>query len=178
MGNSYSRVGTPTEQESIKFFSLGYSRRVNPAPAQHDKAALPESVFRSMLMLERQRAERSRKPFVLMLLDAHLENGAAKGILRQAVDVVLVTKRETDLVGWYREAAILGVIFTEVKIDVKHPVTGTLRSKIETAVIEHLGPVKAAKIFFSLHVFPESWEQDDSGRVANAKLCPDLDYGV
>jgi hypothetical protein len=178
MGNSYSRVAAPTEQEYIKVSSPGYSYLGNLAPARHDEAALPESVFHSMLTLERQRAERSRKPFVLMMLDAHLENGAAAGILRQAVDVVLTTKRETDLVGWYSEAAILGVIFTEVKIDVKHPVTETLRSKIETAVIKHLGPVKAAKIFLSLHVFPESWEQDDSGRLASANLCPDLDYGV
>ena len=176
MGNIYSTLAPPAQQGYLKVSSPGYSRRGKLASAQHNEAALPESAFHSMLTLERQRAERSRKPFVLMLLDAHLENGAAKGILRQAVDVVLVTKRETDLVGWYREAAILGVIFTEVNMDVTHPVTGTLRSKIEAAAIKHLGPVKAAKIFFSFHVFPEAWEQDDADRVASANLCHGLRY--
>ena len=70
-----------------------------------------------MLTLERRRAERSRKPFVLMLLDANLENGTAEEILRQAVDIVVASKRETDLVGWYKQGAILGVIFTEVNLE-------------------------------------------------------------
>jgi hypothetical protein len=128
-----------------------------------------------MLTLERQRAERSRRPFVLMLLDAHFETGSAAGILQHAVDVILATKRETDLVGWYKEGVIVGVIFTEVNMNVNESVTETLHSKIEAAIIKHLGPEKAARIFFSLHVFPENWERDVVNQDAVARVCADLD---
>ena len=176
MGLSYSRFAPWAQPESIKERdSTANYPHIRSRTSAKDEIVLSESVFGSMLMLERQRAERSRKPFVLMLLDAHLENGAAAGILRQAVKVVLATKRETDSVGWYRQGAILGVIFTEVIIDSKHPVNETLRSKIETAAIKTLGPVNAAKIFFSLHIFPETWEQDHANQVESVKASSSRD---
>src|SRR5579863_1718790 len=127
-----------------------------------------------MLTRERRRAERSRKPFVLMLLDANLENGAAEEILRQAVDVIVASTRATDLVGWYKHDAILGIIFSEVSMEGDLPITETLRTKIEAAFIKHLGRELAAKIAVSVHVFPESWDKDSSGWVADSKLYPDL----
>ncbi|HLJ24003.1 MAG TPA: sugar transferase [Candidatus Acidoferrales bacterium] len=127
-----------------------------------------------MLTLERRRAERSRKPFVLMLLDANLENGTAEEILRQAVEIVVSSKRETDLVGWYKRGAILGIIFTEVNLEGDVAITETLRTKIETAFIKHMGRERASKLAISVHIFPESWDKDSSGWVADSKLYPDL----
>ena len=177
MGNTHSRfapwaVLDPSKDSSANDSSIG------GLTSTHVETAVPRSVFESMLMLERQRAERSRRPFVLMLLDAHMETGGASGILTQTVDVILATKRETDLVGWYKEGAIVGVIFTEVNMNVNQSVTEMLHSKIETAIRKHLGPEKAAKIFFSLHVFPENWEQEAVNQEAVARLCADLDSGT
>jgi lipopolysaccharide/colanic/teichoic acid biosynthesis glycosyltransferase len=172
MGNSYSRISPPGQREShLKVAGTNYSRRLDGA--QEDDV-LVESVFHSMLTLERRRAERSRKPFVLMLLDAHLENGAAEQILRQATTIVVESKRETDLVGWYKQDAILGIIFAEVSMDGDLPITETLRTKMEAAFAKHLGRDRAARIAISLHVFPESWDKDSSGWVADSKLYPDL----
>jgi lipopolysaccharide/colanic/teichoic acid biosynthesis glycosyltransferase len=172
MGNSYSRISPPGQREShLKVAGTNYSRRLDGA--QEDDV-LVESVFHSMLTLERRRAERSRKPFVLMLLDAHLENGAAEQILRQATTIVVESKRETDLVGWYKQDAILGIIFAEVSMDGDLPITETLRTKMEAAFAKHLGRDRAARIAISLHVFPENWDKDSSGWVADSKLYPDL----
>jgi lipopolysaccharide/colanic/teichoic acid biosynthesis glycosyltransferase len=175
MANSYSRIGSPENQQSAKQPAPRYSEQqefgILPAP---DETALTEGVFHSLLTHERRRAERSRKPFVLMLLDANLENGTAAEILKSAVDVVLASKRETDLVGWYKEDVILGVIFTEVSVEGDLPVTETLRAKIETALIKHLGREPASKIAISLHLFPENWDKDHTGWVADSKLYPDL----
>ena len=172
MGNSYSKISPPREQEpQRKASGPNYSRR---SDGMEQEEVLVENVFHSMLTLERRRAERSRKPFVLMLLDANLENGAAEQILAQAVDIVVASKRETDLVGWYKQGAILGVIFTEVNLEAETPITETLRTKIETAFAKHLGRERAAKIAISLHVFPESWDKNSSGWVADSKLYPDL----
>jgi lipopolysaccharide/colanic/teichoic acid biosynthesis glycosyltransferase len=173
MGNSYSRISPPGQRESqLKVSVPYYSRPLDGA--QQEEEILMENVFHSMLTLERRRAERSRKPFILMLLDANLENGTAEEILRQAVDIVVASKRETDLVGWYKQGAILGVIFTEISQDGEVPITETLRSKIENAFIKHMGRDRAAKIAISVHIFPESWDKNSSGWVADSKLYPDL----
>jgi lipopolysaccharide/colanic/teichoic acid biosynthesis glycosyltransferase len=170
MGNTYSRISLSGQRDpQLKVSEPNYSRLSDGA--EPDELLL-ENVFHSMLTLERRRAERSRKPFVLMLIDANLENGTAEVILRQAVDIVVASKRETDLVGWYKQGAILGIIFTEVNLEGE--LTETLRSKVETAFIKHLGRDRSAKIAISVHVFPESWDKDSSGWVADSKLYPDL----
>jgi len=171
MGNSYSRISPRGLRESLlKVAGPNYSRRSDGAQGE----VLEENVFHSMLTLERRRAERSRKPFVLMLLDANLENGAAEEILRQAVNIVVASKRETDLVGWYKQDAILGIIFAEVSVEGDLPITETLRTKMETAFVKHLGRERAAKIAVSLHIFPESWDKNGSRRVADSELFTDL----
>jgi lipopolysaccharide/colanic/teichoic acid biosynthesis glycosyltransferase len=170
MGNSYSRISPPGQPESLlKVAGPNYARHT-----EGEEEVLVENVFHSMLTLERRRAERSRKPFVLMLLDANLENGAAEEILRQSIGVVVSCKRETDLVGWYKRDAILGIIFSEVNMEGDLPITETLRAKMETAFVKHLGRERATKIAISLHVFPESWDKDGSGWAADSKLYPDL----
>src|ERR1700747_2556732 len=88
-----------------------------PAVASSDfmQQILPENVFLEMLGLERKRAERSHRKFLLLLLDA--EDAASieartevlKGIIR-AMDAV---RRDTDPAGWYQSDSVLGVIFTD-----------------------------------------------------------------
>src|SRR5260370_34010291 len=104
MIHSFSKTASPREHESTSSAHTKYSRDLDLASARSD-AALPENVFHSMLTLERRRAERSRKPFVLMLLDANLENGSAVTILRQSVNGNLTSKRDTDKSGWYDKTA-------------------------------------------------------------------------
>ncbi len=174
MGNSYSRISPPTQREAQPSLTTTSAARPGFDSRSQQEEVLVESVFHSMLTLERRRAERSRKPFVLMLLDANLENGSAESILLQAVDILVATKRETDLVGWYKNGAIVGVIFTEVNLEGEVPVGDTLRMKIETAFIKHLGRERAARVAISMHVFPESWDKDSTGWVADSKLYPDL----
>jgi lipopolysaccharide/colanic/teichoic acid biosynthesis glycosyltransferase len=173
MGNSYSKISPLESRESEpKVSEPNYSRRLD-ASAEVDEV-LAENVFHSMLTLERRRAERSRKPFVLMLLDANLEHGPAEEILKHTVEIAVVSKRETDLVGWYKQGAILGIIYTEVNLDGETPITETLRAKMETAFLKHLGRERASKIAISLHIFPEIFDKDGSGWVADSKLYPDL----
>jgi lipopolysaccharide/colanic/teichoic acid biosynthesis glycosyltransferase len=174
MANSFSRIALPGQTEPELELKVRRSNSFRPSEIGHHEDVLAENVFHSMLTLERRRAERSRKPFVLMLLDANLEKGIAEEILRQAVDIVVASKRETDLTGWYKQGAILGIIFTEVSLDGELPITETLRAKIETAFVKHLGRDRAAMIAISVHIFPESWDRDGSGWIADSKLYPDL----
>ena len=176
MTDGYSKVAPLQERGRITTADAKSYRSFDQASA-HTETALQENVFHSMLTLERRRAERSGKPFVLMLLDANLEYGSAAVILEEAAEVIMASKRETDLAGWYKKSDILGVIFTEVSIEGERPLTEILRTKFETALAKDLGWEKAAKIAISLHVFPEIWDRNDSDWVADAKLYPDLNRG-
>jgi exopolysaccharide biosynthesis polyprenyl glycosylphosphotransferase len=177
MTHSHLKIAASTRQGAIGSDAQENTRAASVASAQADDL-LPENIFHAMLTLERRRAERSRKPFVLMLLDANLEHGAAMSILKQSIDILVANKRETDLIGWYKTKAILGVIFTEVNMEGDWSVVETLRTKTETALAKHLGREKASKIAISLHVFPETWDKNTPNWVADSKLYPDLNRKV
>ena len=148
MGDSYLKVSTGQREPQVRAARLGQSPL---SVGARQEEVLEERIFHSMLTLERRRTERSRKPYVLMLLDANLESGASEGILKEAINVIIGTKRETDLIGWYRMGAILGVIFTEVTLQGEIPVTELLRTKIETALIKHMGQERSSRIAISMH---------------------------
>jgi hypothetical protein len=176
MANSFIRISSSGQRETQPRVSKPNSAR--RAAVEHHEEILGENVFHSMLTLERRRADRSDKPFVLMLIDANLENGAAEEILMDAVQIVAVSKRETDLAGWYKQRAILGIIFTEVSMEGEVPITEILRSKIENSFAKHLGRDRATKIAISVHLFPESWEEIDSSWAEESKLYPALQKKV
>jgi hypothetical protein len=172
MANSFIRISPPGHREAQPKASRPISAR--RAAVEHHEEILGENVFHSMLTLERRRADRSEKPFVLMLIDANLENSASEEILADAVQIVVTSKRETDLAGWYKQRAILGIIFTEVNTEGEVPITEILRSKIETSFAKHLGHDRASKIAISVHLFPESWEKIDSNWAEESRLYPAL----
>jgi hypothetical protein len=167
MEDTHSKITTPVQRV----------RAASPQPSQHKDRifplvdlVLPENIFHSQLTKERRRADRSRKPFVLMLLDAHPQNASAAGILQEALTVLATAKRETDLVGWYKEGAIAGVIFTEVNVNGEHAIMKMLRGRTERALAQRLGPGIAASFAISMHVFPESWDPQHSSWAADSKL--------
>jgi exopolysaccharide biosynthesis polyprenyl glycosylphosphotransferase len=137
---------------------------------------LKEEAFQAMLTLERRRAERSRKPFVLMLIDSGpiRKNGSNVGFVERLTSVVTHATRETDLVGWYENDTILAVIFTEINLAGTSPIIEVLHSKVVRALRENLDHKLASKLAITVHLFPESWDKDHPDRVADIKLYPDL----
>src|SRR5258708_29035073 len=103
------------------------------------RALSNEGAFHATLTLERRRAERCQKPFGLMLLDAHRENGTAKAILRGALTSLSSFVRETDALGWYKDGAILGIIFTEVGDHSRDSIADALRTKVSNRLRQQLG---------------------------------------
>jgi len=69
---------------------------------------LDEDSFHRMIALERKRTERSRKPFVLMLLDAgnFLPSDKTGRVLTNLLSALSLSTRETDVTGWKLAAAI------------------------------------------------------------------------
>lgn len=139
---------------------------------------LAEPWFTRVLSLERRRSERSRKPFILVLLSmerlAH-ENGSYERLIGSVLRAAISFTRETDITGWYQDGAVVGTIFTELgepkAIDA---VVESLLRKVQAALQEHLGEEASQRIVVSWHVFPEEWtSKRPSGRV-DSDLYPDL----
>jgi exopolysaccharide biosynthesis polyprenyl glycosylphosphotransferase len=177
MGNRYLKIATlgthgPRQgNDQTAAAGLGHQQ------VRHE-GVFQEETFHRMLTLERRRAERSRKPFVLMLLDAQVglqaRNGAS--LVEQFTSAVCDATRETDLLGWYKENAILAVIFTEVSLDGKRPITEVLQSKVVKSLGAHLGHEFMSNLAVTTHLFPESWDKGSIDRVADIKLYPDLSH--
>jgi exopolysaccharide biosynthesis polyprenyl glycosylphosphotransferase len=137
---------------------------------------LREEIFRAMLALERRRAERSRQPFILMLLDTGAVDADKRGsaLFERLASAVAGAIRESDLIGWYEEEAVLAVIFTEVSTDENYSVTEILSTKVVDALQKNLEQAILRKLTLSVHVFPENWDTGCADRVADIKLYPDV----
>ena len=78
--------------------------------------AYNEEAFQYLLELERKRAERSGRPFLLLLV--HRDPPAQGGVHMDRVVALRLFSalwsclRETDVVGWYREHRVAGVLLT------------------------------------------------------------------
>jgi lipopolysaccharide/colanic/teichoic acid biosynthesis glycosyltransferase len=161
-------------EETQEWVRAGVLSALGRVPARR-KAVLTEEAFHEILALERRRSERSRKPFVLLLIGLRLtpDKGDRAPIERLA-SVISKATRETDVVGWYDERAMLAVIFTEVNPEEKSPITEVLRSKVVTTLRDNLGPQLASSLIVTAHLFPENWNKGRPDRVADSKLYPDL----
>jgi len=154
--------------------------RIQGASSQNG-TSLPfsEELFTKLLCLERKRAERSRKPFVLMLIDANkLLQGDRRNIVPERLaDALSVSTRETDICGWYKDGSVIGVILTEIGSADTNAVRTTMLSKVNSALRTNLRPSQMEDIHISFHMFPEdSGSQNRGSPDTRLDLYPDL-YG-
>jgi lipopolysaccharide/colanic/teichoic acid biosynthesis glycosyltransferase len=133
-----------------------------------------QDVFQNILTLERRRAERSRRPFILMLIQLNPQSDPDRQILQQALPVLISNTRESDLIGWYREFAALGIIFTEMGEGERMPVAGSLLRKVQSALVKNLGKDAFSDLALSVHIFPEEFDRENSDWVGDSKLYPEL----
>lgn len=178
MGNGYSRIPALWEQGVLRLTARKATAAFSSILSDCEEI-LPEESFQAMLTLERRRSERSRKPFVLMLLDAStlVEDKTADHFISQVTSVLLRSTRETDLVGWYEKGVVLGVIFTEVSSECKSPITEILRSKIVNALQDEVSHKALSRLVITAHLFPENSRRDEAKPLANTRFYPDLAKG-
>jgi lipopolysaccharide/colanic/teichoic acid biosynthesis glycosyltransferase len=140
-----------------------------------EREVLTEERFVRALAVERKRSERSKNPFLLMLLDTG--NPPRSATERTALDRVMFslvqTARETDVVGWYQRATVIGVIFTGLSADNKSATLSTLRNKVNTTLRSQLTSDQFSQISISFHFFPDNWSGDRPGGTNDPALYPD-----
>jgi exopolysaccharide biosynthesis polyprenyl glycosylphosphotransferase len=141
-----------------------------------EREILHEKAFRRMISVERKRTERSRKPFLLMLLETggYLASENNGNVLAKGLSALRASTRETDVLGWYKEYSSAGVMFTELVIDDKNSILSTVLAKVSNTLQDILTFEQFNQITISFHYFPDKWDDDTTQRPSNPTLYPDL----
>jgi lipopolysaccharide/colanic/teichoic acid biosynthesis glycosyltransferase len=145
-------------------------------PSDLMQQILPEDLFLGILCLERKRAERSGRKFLLLLLDATdtLVNGRPGEVLKGFVQAANSARRETDPAGWYKQDLILGVMFTELGPQNDTETIERLLGKVHQSLSVHLSSADVKQIQVSVHIFPDGSKDNDPDMDANSAFYPDL----
>jgi len=141
-----------------------------------ERDILQEEAFVRMISLERKRSERSRKPFVLMLLDMNQPLGGGKSgkALEKILGALGAATRETDVTGWYKNNFIVGVMFTEIGDAERDRIVTAMIARVSETLRAHLTAEQFEQLSVSFHVFPEDWDHEATTRPSNPALYPDL----
>jgi len=140
------------------------------------RVLLNEDAFVSMLYLERRRAERSHKRFVLVLVDVQSAlSGGQKDRTVVALSKALAdSTRETDIIGWYMDNALMGIIGTELGKASNQVIQDCFLSKLRKIFEASLGSKKSSGISVSFHFFPEEDRKDKNDHSANIAMYPEM----
>ncbi|HEX8817745.1 MAG TPA: sugar transferase [Terriglobales bacterium] len=141
-----------------------------------EREILQEKFFQRKISLERKRAERSGKAFLLMLLDLGDNSASERNskILHKTLEALALCTRETDVAGWYKHNAVAGVMFTDVEIEDRTTVLKTLLARVSETLQQGLSLEQFTQLSIEFHVFPEDWNHDLTERPSNPTLYPDL----
>ena len=130
-----------------------------------------EEFFHEFLIFERRRSERSGRPFLVMTLDftGIRELESRRESVAWAMKTLSVLTRDTDIKGWYKDSAVLGVIFTEMN----SLETETLQKKIHSSMHESLMEEQLNVIRISFHRFPDEGKPNKPGNPVDFTFYPD-----
>lgn len=122
------------------------------------KRFIAQEHFVELIHVEQKRTERSSRPFILMLLEtARLLESKSQPDPQKIADALLRVTRATDIKGWYRDGAVLGVIFTEVAPGKSGLVIAAISAKMSKAFAEAFAPEVVNEDSFSFQVYPDNW---------------------
>ena len=159
---------------SSNLTDLNFVRKQPPSGA--NGSVLNQESFHEIIALERKRTERSRKPFLLMLLDAGngLPSEQNGKMLNEILLLLSVSTRETDVTGWYQSSSVIGVMFTEIGNTERTSIVSAISARVSAALRGSLTVEQLSQIRISFHLFPEDWSRDSSRSASNPALYPDL----
>jgi lipopolysaccharide/colanic/teichoic acid biosynthesis glycosyltransferase len=134
-----------------------------------------EESFAELLRFERKRTDRSQRPFLLLLLEFSplFRDGRRQRqtLVKNVIQSLKLGTRQTDVMGWYKNNTVIGVIFTELRSE--NPAIGKIVERVNAALRARLTPEQIAAITVSVHLYPHR-DLGALGSSANDKLYPDL----
>ncbi len=135
-----------------------------------------EEYFKEILCTERKRAERSNEPFLLLIINIEriVQAANSKEVVKDLMSVLLPSTRETDLYGWYRYNAEIGIIFTEIDGHDKREATEAIALKIQGNLLQNLSPSIVGEMGLYFHWFPEDENIRTTVNLFDEAFYPDI----
>ena len=145
-------------------------------PAGDLRETLPENSFKRMIAVERKRSERSKEPFLLMLVEVgeQIDAMGSRRVLESILELLRLCSRETDVIGWYKEHCVAGVMFTGLIVNDRDLILSTLLNRVSSLLRNELTYDQFGQVSLSFHFFPDEWDHKHSDGPTNVALYPDL----
>jgi lipopolysaccharide/colanic/teichoic acid biosynthesis glycosyltransferase len=137
---------------------------------------LNENAFRELIGRERKRSERSRRPFLLMLVQIGEPLSAQNRRRRLHILWMALYRslRDTDTGGWHKSGDVLGVLFTEINTAEKATLLHAISSRVKQALPNNIRGEQYKNLKLSFHVYPEDWREEVDFGPSDPALYPDL----
>jgi len=138
---------------------------------------LDEDSFQTMIAIERQRSERSRKAYALVLVSVPdaVPEAKRRNLPERVARALTTLARDTDVTGWHKAGKTVGIIFTDIPSTNKSNVLPAIVAKVEAALECNLTQDQCDSLETSVSCYPEDWQMElDAERPSNPDLYPDL----
>jgi hypothetical protein len=117
---------------------------------EEETQAYNEAAFTYFLEIERKRAERSKRRFLLLLADFNGQSGSGNR-MEPAIAASVLTGlgrclRDTDVVGWYEDGRVAGAVLTERTTGHDERAVQIVRERVTSALSEALPRNMAARL--------------------------------
>ena len=142
-----------------------HTRRPAPvsAPSAHGSYVVSAEIFKTMLLRERRRAERSNRGFTLLLVE--LGGSESPALWRHVFAGLAAAKRETDIAGWFETGTIAGVILPET-VAPHDAIRRVVAERVRTELGERLDPAALARVTIAICVHSAERGATDSEAAA------------
>ena len=119
-------------------------------------------MFRGVLIRERKRADRSSDCFILMLVDlSEIGDGVGSWAARNAaIDAVAIAKRETDVMGWFEDQSVIGLILPQLG-DSSASTATDLERRVRGELVRRLDAATVNQISLKVHVHTQKKDAND-----------------
>jgi lipopolysaccharide/colanic/teichoic acid biosynthesis glycosyltransferase len=110
-----------------------------------------EAIFRSVLVRERKRADRSNGAFILLLLE--INNPGSSSEWRHAIEALAAVKRDSDVIGWFERGRMVGLIGLEAGV-FDASACAALEDRTRGELAKRLDPAAMAHVSIGVHMHP------------------------
>jgi len=138
---------------------------------------ISEPLFTRLIHLERLRSERSRAPFVVVLVDITAAIPSSAGELKlisEVVSTLAESIRETDILGWHKEKSIIGVVFTQLNASDRHSMVDRILRRVTTALQTRLTLEVVSLFRLMFYCYPDDCEGSTGTEYPNILFYPEL----
>jgi lipopolysaccharide/colanic/teichoic acid biosynthesis glycosyltransferase len=140
-----------------------------------DTTIFDDTSFAQLLAVERKRTDRSHRPFLLLLIELQIRlwdgQRRKRALVKNVVQALRLCTRQTDMIGWYKSNAVIGVIYTELRHAGRS--IDTILARVNAALQAHLLPAQLQAIAITAYVYPQH-EPGVPPSAPNDKLYVDL----